>query len=78
MARKSIKREQQAAQRMPVTYVAAEQNPNEQPISSGDTIAIDSDVTMTDGQADKGYQKNREHKRTGKSQFVGGGMVCAN
>ncbi|KAF6240067.1 hypothetical protein HO173_001677 [Letharia columbiana] len=64
MARKSIKREQQAAQRMPVTRVAAEQNPNEQPISSGDTIAIDSDVTMTDGQADEGYQKNREHKRT--------------
>ena len=49
MARKSVKKEQLTAQRMPATFEAAEQNYIEQPISSGDTIAIESDATMTDG-----------------------------
>ena len=67
MARKSIKQEQQAAQKMPLTFVAADETPIEQPISSGDTIAIDSDATMTDGQVEEGSETNRGHKKTGKS-----------
>lgn len=67
MARKSVKQEQQVAQRMPVTFVTAENNPIEHPISSCDTIAIDSDATMTDCQGDENYQTNREHKWTSKS-----------
>lgn len=66
MARKSVKHEQQVAQRMPVTFVTAENNPIEHPISSCDTIAIDSDATMTDCQGDENYQTNREHKRTNR------------
>ena len=62
MARKSIKSEQLQAQRTPVAVVATEQ-----PISSGDTIAIDSDVTMTDGPRDEGHHMVHEHKKTGKS-----------
>ena len=65
MARK-VKREQQAAQTMPITFAATEQDPVEQPVSSGDTIALDSDVTMADGQGDDGYQTNHESKKTGK------------
>ncbi len=65
MARK-IKREQQAAQTMPITFAATAQDPVGQPVSSRDTIALDSDATMTDGQADDGYRTNRENKKTGK------------
>ncbi len=65
MARK-IKREQQAAQKMTITFAATEQDPVEQPVSSGDTIALDSDVTMTDGHGDDGYRTNRENKKTGR------------
>lgn len=77
MARKPIKREQQAVQRMPITFVATEQDTMEQPVSSGDTIAIDSDVTMTDGRADEGYQTNHENKKTGKI-LTSGGFVLFN
>ena len=67
MARKLIKPEQQSIQTMPITYVAAEQDSIEQPISSGDTIAVDSDVTMTEGQVDEGDQMIYENRKTGKS-----------
>ena len=67
MARKSFKQEKESAQRIPISFVTAEQSHFEQPMSSGDTIAIDSDATMTDGQVDDTYQTNRENKRTGKS-----------
>ena len=66
MARKPIKREKQAVQAMPITFAATEQDTMKQPVSSGDTIAIDSDVTMIDGQVDEGYQTNYENKKTGK------------
>ena len=67
MARKTIKREQQTTPKMPITFVAVEQDPVEQPISSGDTVAIESDATMTDGQVDEGHQTKRKHRKAGKS-----------
>lgn len=63
MARKTIKREQQTTPKMPITFVAVEQDPVEQPISSGDTVAIESDATMTDGQVDEGHQTKRKHRK---------------
>lgn len=51
-----------------VTFKAAEQNYIEQHISSGDTIAIDSDATMTDSPLDK--STNRERKKAGRSHHA--------
>ena len=45
MARKTLKREPTAVQ---VTS-------QDQPVSSGDTIVMDQDVTMTNGSADEGH-----------------------
>ena len=62
MARKSYKMEQQSAQRIPIIGVGAEQDHIDQPVSSGDTIALDTDFAMTDGN-----QTIHENKKTGKS-----------
>lgn len=68
MARKSYKMEQESAQRIPIIGVGAEQDHIEQPVSSGDTIALDSDATMMDGQKDDdGHRTIRENENTGKS-----------
>ena len=66
MARKSTNQGQQAAQRMPIVVVAAKQPPTEQPISSGDTVAMEADSTVADGQVDEGYHTNYENKESGK------------
>lgn len=56
MARKSLKRE-------PTTVQATTQD---HPVSSGDTIVMDQDVTMTNGPVDEGYPLGRANKRPGE------------
>ena len=66
MARKSIKSER-PTQKLPVSFANAEQSHVHQPVSSGDTIPLDSDITMEDGSMDEGCQTNHLNKRFGKS-----------
>lgn len=66
MARTAFKQERQAAQRMPIKVVAAETPPVEQPVSSADAIATESDSTVADGLVDEGYHTNHENKNSGK------------
>ena len=66
MTRKSVKQEQRASQRMPISFAAIEQDAVEQPTGSGDTAAIDSDITMADDPMNEGYRTNRENRKTGK------------
>ena len=56
MARKTLKRE-------PTTVQVTSQD---HPVSSGDTIVMDQDVTMTNGPVDEGYCMDRANKRSGK------------
>lgn len=66
MARKSIKHEQLPIQKPPTNFAPMGESHVEHPVSSGDTIAMDFDVTMTDGLVDEGYHTNHENKMTGK------------
>ena len=66
MARKSIKSEL-PTQKLPVSFANTEQSHNHHPVSSGDTIPLDSDITMEDGSMDEGCQTNNLNKRFGKS-----------
>ena len=66
MARKSIKSERPPIQKLPVSFADTEQSHAYHPVSSGDTIALDSDITMEDGTVDDGCQTNRSNKRFGK------------
>ena len=66
MARKSIGREQLPIQKSPANFAPTGACHVEHPISSGDTIAMDFDVTMTDGLLDEGYHTNHENKMTSK------------
>ena len=56
MARKGLKRE-------PTTVVQSQVD--DHPMSSGDTIVMDPDVTMTEGPVDEGYHTNHEAKING-------------
>ena len=60
MARKSPKRE-------PTTVQATSQD---HPVSSGDTIVMDQDVTMTNGPMDEGYSMDRANKKPGEFSRV--------
>ena len=56
MARKPLKREPSAVQ---VTS-------QDHPVSSGDTIVMDQDVTMTNGPVDEGYCMDQAKKTPGE------------
>ena len=66
MARKSIKSER-PTQKLPVSFASTEQSHDHHPVSSGDTIPLDSDVTMEDGSMDEGCQTNYLNRKLGKS-----------
>jgi len=74
MARQQpIKREltQQPAVVMKDSFPANDetQAQHDQPISTGNTIVLDdsSEMTMTDGQVDEGYQTGHGNKKSGES-----------
>ena len=56
MARKSLKRE-------PTTVQVTSQD---HPVSSGDTIVMDQDLTMTNAFVDEGYCMDRANKKPGE------------
>ena len=66
MARKSIKSER-PTQKLPVSFANTEQSHVHHPVSSGDTIPLDSDITMEDGSMDEGCQANHLNNKFGES-----------
>ena len=54
------------SQELPTKLAITEQTEVD-PISSGDTVAMDYDITMVDGLVDEGYHTNHEHKKIGES-----------
>ena len=56
MARKSLKRE-------PTTVYVASQD---HPVSSGDTIVMDQDLSITNGLVDEGHCMDRANKKPGE------------
>ena len=66
MARKSIKSER-STQKLPVSFASTEQSHVHHPVSSGDTVPLDSDITMEDGSIEEGCQTNHVNKKFGKS-----------
>lgn len=53
------------SEKLPTNLATTEQREVD-PISSGDTVAMDYDITMVDGLVDEGYHTNHEHKKAGK------------
>ena len=53
------------SQKLPTKRATTEQKEVD-PISSGDTVAMDYDITMVDGLVDEGYPTRNEHKKIGK------------
>ena len=53
-------------QKLPSNFATIEQTEVENPISSGDTVAMDCDIAMVDGSVDEGYHTNHEYKKKGK------------
>ena len=66
MARNSMKRDQPQTQKLAYSRATTERSEVEHPMSSGDTVAIDFDVTMEDGHLDEGYHTNHDYKKTSK------------
>ena len=52
-------------QKVASSFATTEQKKVESPISSGDTVAMDFDVVLRDGNVDEGYHTNHESKKTG-------------
>ncbi len=66
MARNPLKREQHLKQKLPTNFTATERREVEHPVSSGDTVAMDSDIAIDDGLVAEERQRNPENKKTGK------------
>ena len=67
MARNPMKRDQPQTQKLAYSRATTERREVEHPMSSGDTVAIDFDVSAEDGPLDEGYHTNHDNKKTGKS-----------
>ena len=52
-------------QKLRASFATTEQREVEDPMSSGDTVAMDYDIAMVNGPVDEGYHTNHENKKAG-------------